>query len=436
MITHHSRALRARQRRLAEGERTRQAERASFAQAGHRAPTHTQLFLPLLEALAQHGGEAFPRDLYGPVAEKTRIDPAVQEDTITLKDGRVCNLWHRHLRWARQTAVEKGLIATGPRGKWAITDAGRSLLQTIRRGIILTAFTTEAGICLWANAEDAAAVIDKESIDLIFTSPPFPLLTDSRQYGTMEPASWLDWMTDLGHAWKELLVEQGSLIVHLGECWYRGTPTLSTYIERFVLRMVDTVGLHLAQRLYAEYPTRLPSPRPWVAIRRVRVKTSVDPVLWFSRSPNPRASNWNVRVPYAPSTKRGEIGRIENGGVRRPGGQTIGKSSFATDNGGAIPGSLIRCTGLDASVRAYRARCKETGRRIHPAIMPRPLADYCLRLTTEEGSLVYDPFFGSGTTGDVAEALGRRWIGSERALVFAEGAALRFVDRPGFVMHP
>jgi hypothetical protein len=243
-------------------------------------------------------------------------------------------------------------------------------------------------------------------------------------------------MTDLSQAWKELLVEDGSLILHLGEVWYRGPPTLSTYIERFILRMVDTVGLHLAQRLYADHPARLPSPRPWVAIRRVRVKPRVDPVLWFSRSPNPKASNWNVRVPDAPDTLAREIGRARRGGARRPGGQTIGQGSFARDNGGAIPGNLIRCTGQDRAVQAYRERCRARGLRIHPAIMPRAIADYCLRLTTESGDLVYDPFFGSGTTGDVAETLQRRWIGSEGSLVFTEGAALRFADRPGFTLHP
>ncbi len=427
------RAAAARARRLAEGERMRTRERESFTQRYH-VPTHKQLLLPLLENLLAHGGQATPQDLYEPVADQTHIDPEARQDMQTFANGRRCNLWHRHLRWTRQTAIEQGLIASAGRGTWAITDAGRSLLRNIRRGVVITLYTTDAGLCLWANAEDAAAVIKPESIDLLLTSPPYPLITDSRGYGTMDPASWVDWMTDLGHAWKELLKDTGSLIVHLGDVWYRGTPTQSPYIERFLIRMLDTVGFHLAERLYAEHPSRLPIPRPWVAIRRVRVKSTIDPVLWLAKSPNPKASHRDLLVPYRPETHTRYLGRTDYGGLRRPGGQTIGRGSFARDNGGSIPGNVIRCTGRDTEVQVYRRACVAAGRTVHPAIMPRALARYATLLTTEKEDLVYDPFFGSGTVGDVAEALGRRWIGSERSREYVEGSALRFHTRPGFTL--
>ena len=32
---------------------------------------------------------------------------------------------------------------------------------------------------------------------------------------------------------------------------------------------------------------------------------------------------------------------------------------------------------------------------------------------TEPGDIILDPFFGSGTTGQVAESVGRQWIGCE-----------------------
>lgn len=37
-----------------------------------------------------------------------------------------------------------------------------------------------------------------------------------------------------------------------------------------------------------------------------------------------------------------------------------------------------------------------------------------------------DPFSGSGTTEQVADVLGRRWITSDRSLAYALGAARRF----------
>lgn len=49
----------------------------------------------------------------------------------------------------------------------------------------------------------------------------------------------------------------------------------------------------------------------------------------------------------------------------------------------------------------------------HDAPFPEKLAENCIRYYSYEGEIVYDPFGGSGTTGKVAEDLGRNWIMSE-----------------------
>jgi DNA modification methylase len=45
---------------------------------------------------------------------------------------------------------------------------------------------------------------------------------------------------------------------------------------------------------------------------------------------------------------------------------------------------------------------------------PAALPKFFLKLLTDEGDLVLDPFAGSNTTGAVAEALHRRWIAVEK----------------------
>jgi site-specific DNA-methyltransferase (cytosine-N4-specific) len=45
------------------------------------------------------------------------------------------------------------------------------------------------------------------------------------------------------------------------------------------------------------------------------------------------------------------------------------------------------------------------------AAFPKKLAELCVLAGSRTGDLVFDPFLGSGTTGFVAEQLGRRWIG-------------------------
>lgn len=49
----------------------------------------------------------------------------------------------------------------------------------------------------------------------------------------------------------------------------------------------------------------------------------------------------------------------------------------------------------------------------HFATFPRALAERCLVAGSRPGDVVFDPFMGSGTVGEVAESLGRQWVGCE-----------------------
>jgi DNA modification methylase len=49
----------------------------------------------------------------------------------------------------------------------------------------------------------------------------------------------------------------------------------------------------------------------------------------------------------------------------------------------------------------------------HFAVYPEELVEPCVLASTKVGDVILDPFFGSGTTGQVAQNLGRKWIGCE-----------------------
>tara|TARA_Y100000593_G_scaffold56576_1_gene105540 strand:+ start:2533 stop:3294 length:762 start_codon:yes stop_codon:yes gene_type:complete len=49
----------------------------------------------------------------------------------------------------------------------------------------------------------------------------------------------------------------------------------------------------------------------------------------------------------------------------------------------------------------------------HPTQKPEQLLERIILSSSNEGDLILDPFFGSGTTGYVAQKLGRKWIGIE-----------------------
>ncbi len=65
------------------------------------------------------------------------------------------------------------------------------------------------------------------------------------------------------------------------------------------------------------------------------------------------------------------------------------------------------------------------GRKAHPTQKPEALLGRVLLATTNVGDVVLDPFFGTGTTGAVAERFGRRWIGIERDEDYARAARER-----------
>jgi modification methylase len=65
------------------------------------------------------------------------------------------------------------------------------------------------------------------------------------------------------------------------------------------------------------------------------------------------------------------------------------------------------------------------GRKAHPTQKPEALLRRIILASTNPGDVVLDPFFGSGTTGAAAKALGRHFIGIERDEVYAEVARRR-----------
>lgn len=68
------------------------------------------------------------------------------------------------------------------------------------------------------------------------------------------------------------------------------------------------------------------------------------------------------------------------------------------------------------------------GDKAHPTQKPEALLHRIILGTTNEGDVVLDPFFGTGTTGAVAKMLGRNWIGIEREEDYREIAERRIGD--------
>ena len=68
----------------------------------------------------------------------------------------------------------------------------------------------------------------------------------------------------------------------------------------------------------------------------------------------------------------------------------------------------------------------------HFATFPPDLPELCIKAGSPKDGVVLDPFFGSGTTGWVAQRLGRKWIGIELNPEYIEIADKRFAQQDLF----
>jgi len=76
----------------------------------------------------------------------------------------------------------------------------------------------------------------------------------------------------------------------------------------------------------------------------------------------------------------------------------------------------------------YLRYCEKNGFKPHPARYPAELPEYFIRMLTEPGDLVVDPFAGSCVTGMVCEQIKRRWVCIELVREYCEAAKGRFVQ--------
>lgn len=260
-------------------------------------------------------------------------------------------------------------------------------------------------------------------VQLLFTSPPFPL-NRKKKYGNRVGDEYLDWLGGLAEQLGDLLTEDGSLVVELGNAWEQGEPVMSTLALEALMRLLKDGGFRLCQQFVVHNPARLPSPAQWVNIERCRVKDAYTNVWWMSRSARPKADNRKVLVEYSPSMRKLLERQSYNPGGR-PSEHHIGETSFLSDNGGAIPSNVLTIANT-VSTDDYRRYVKAQGLKVHPARMPPDLAEFFIRFLTDQDDLVFDPFGGSNTTGAAAEALGRQWITTEPDAGYIAGSRGRF----------
>ncbi len=265
----------------------------------------------------------------------------------------------------------------------------------------------------------------KGKVQLVFTSPPFPL-NRKKKYGNLQGEPYITWLEEMSLLLRDFLTEDGSIVVEVGNAWQKGAPVMSTLALRSLLAFQEKAKLHLCQQFICYNPARLPGPAQWVTVERVRVKDAFTHVWWMSPSMRPKADNRKVLKEYSKSMLQLLKSKKYNAGMR-PSEHSIGETSFLKNNKGAIPSNVLTLSNTRAN-DDYQIYCRENHLPMHPARMQSALADFFINFLTDPGDLVLDPFAGSNTTGASAEHLKRKWLSIEPNEDYVRASYGRFAN--------
>lgn len=289
------------------------------------------------------------------------------------------------------------------------------------------AYKTRYGCMIKGTAEavlgSRAAQKYQGKVQLVFTSPPFPL-NRKKRYGNFQGQDYAEWLASFAAIFRRVLRGNGSIVMELGNAWEPGRPTMSTLPLEALLAFRDEGKFHLCQQFVCHNPARLPSPAQWVNVERIRVKDAYTQVWWMSPIERPKADNRRVLKEYSQAMLKLLASKRYNAG-KRPSEHNIGARSFLTNNKGAIPPNVLILANTMANDE-YQQYCRRNRLAIHPARMPTGLAEFFINFLTRPGDLVLDPFAGSNTTGAVAERLKRRWVSIEPQFDYIRGSRGRF----------
>jgi DNA modification methylase len=287
-------------------------------------------------------------------------------------------------------------------------------------------YRTALGSAIVGRAEEYLLSLPANSIDLVVTSPPFALLRE-KAYGNIDQRNYVDWLVSFGPLLHRVLKETGSFVLDLGGAYKRGVPVRSLHNYRVLLRLCDECGFFLAEEFFWHNPSKLPSPIEWVNKRKIRAKDSVNTIWWLSKTEQPKADVRKVLTAYSKRMRKlleDPVKFCQPKG--RPSGHDI-SLNFGTDNGGAIPSNLLRCSNTESN-SLYLRLCNEFGLSAHPARFPEALPEFFIKFLTDSGDTVADIFAGSNTTGFTAERLGRKWLSVECKREYVTASALRFME--------
>lgn len=253
--------------------------------------------------------------------------------------------------------------------------------------------------------------IEDETVDLVFTGPPYP---ESQKRDGFEIDDYNEWITPFYKEIFRILKPSGSLVTI---SHYNSNKILDPWIARMIVRISD-IGFGLIQDFYWVKPG---SPPIGLASQYIRARMNVEQIYWFAKDPEfVKVDTRNVKK-YANSNKLNEMESLQ-------GNKSI-ETKVDTFINTATPFNIILGSATLGESEAKKLR-DETGIE-HPGRHPAFISEFFIRMLTEEGDTIVDPFIGSGTTAVPAKELNRYYIGFEINCEYVKYANIRLEKTKG-----
>ncbi len=243
------------------------------------------------------------------------------------------------------------------------------------------------------DCKEILKTLDSNSIDLIFTSPPY---ADRRiqTYGGIKPENYVEWFLPISEQLLRVLKPDGTFILNIKEKAENGER--HTYVLDLILALRKQGWFWTEELIWHKkncYPGKWPN----------RFRDAWERLLQFNKTKKFNMYQEEVMVPVGDWAKDrlkklSDVDKIRDNSKS---GSGFGKN---------ISNWLSREKAYPTNVLHLATECNNKN---HSAVFPEALPEWFIKLFTRENDWVLDPFMGSGTTIKVAQRMHRNSIGIE-----------------------